>query len=931
MSQQEQKVAKYPNSFLFGATFFATLQGVIRISTHETLSARPFSYLTCAFFGGLGIWYYDYFRRRALEEVLYSEERRRYSYQLKGMEKIRIGQEHEIVNMVDYLNNSTLYLLLEFSEEQEGIETKLKQLINTMLIPRRDQNSRSTLVKDLKKITGQLIIKISQQKETMSGSGNFMKQMILRFKKHVGQTRLYIFASSDNAQSYFLSVQTKTYFNAFLVAICSNSILLPLFLTSKDQNHEVIAASQSSSLERLTLINAQERYSMVWVVFFFTILYSLLGHILLYYFDEKRKALQVQIHDDKTVLTELEISNHSVLLRGINKNIPIRYAQMFIDHIFNGVSCIEGKLVRTYVVGDYMKMLQYLKKLDRMWRKKEYYMKIYREKHLDTKKQKGILCFKTYGSSLKDYYAQKPSLVKEQMNLEMKIKQKRNFGVAFIMIDNTLDVNDLLSDFNELKKDIKEWDSQITGLQNMLLVLLIQSGKILTSVIIQSINPFIKEYYSSDADQSSFISALILNSITPFILMMFNYIFIPTLVGWTSYFEEIENISTRHRNNLFKQFLFMMINTVFIPITQTTTILSFLYYLRDRDIDDLQIELSEKFLKTSEFFLKYIIQCTFMTNIVQILDIPHFIYMKLKRLFMKSRNYEQDEIEDDWYFDLGYHFAFSITIFSVVYIFSAAVPLIPLFGFLFFAFKYYIDKYNFLFVYNMEADSRGNLGQAVIRYITFGLLLYQLIMFGLFTSIFGRDFTVASIILLVGEILYMIVFRIFSLSELREAFKQVLYEQEDEEEDEEDNLKQREKFSKLLSSKTLARKDKKFKVRLSDKNIAIIKDAYLHPYEKYQKQENAKRLLNGLKKVIKIRNTKNTLDQADQFATNFSRNRSRTFNTSKSFNSNRSSYPIQRKYSMIKSGSGNFNQENEIPIRLKKDNSMLTKIIEEDL
>jgi hypothetical protein len=88
-----------------------------------------------------------------------------------------------------------------------------------------------------------------------------------------------------------------------------------------------------------------------------------------------------------------------------------------------------------------------------------------------------------------------------------------------------------------------------------------------------------------------------------------------------------------------------------------------------------------------------------MTNIVQILDIPHFIYMKLKKLFMKSKIYDGVAIEDDWYFDLGYHFAFSITIFTVIYLFSAAVPLIPLFGFVFFAFKYYIDKYNFLFVY----------------------------------------------------------------------------------------------------------------------------------------------------------------------------------------------------------------------------------------
>lgn len=163
-----------------------------------------------------------------------------------------------------------------------------------------------------------------------------------------------------------------------------------------------------------------------------------------------------------------------------------------------------------------------------------------------------------------------------------------------------------------------------------------------------------------------------------------------------------------------------------------------------------------------------------MTNMVQILDVPHFIYLGMKRMFLRTQEYQNNDVEDDWYFDIGYHFAFSITIFTVIYLFSASVPLIPLFGFIFFAFKYFIDKYNFMFVYQTEFESRGNVGQAVIRYTTFSLILFQAIMCGLFTSIFGRDFIVASIILLFGEILYMIIFRVFSLSELREALRELL-------------------------------------------------------------------------------------------------------------------------------------------------------------
>ena len=60
--------------------------------------------------------------------------------------------------------------------------------------------------------------------------------------------------------------------------------------------------------------------------------------------------------------------------------------------------------------------------------------------------------------------------------------------------------------------------------------------------------------------------------------------------------------------------------------------------------------------------------------------------MSLKRGCSRKRNYDI-EIKDDWYFDLGYHFAFSITVFTMVFLFSASAPLIPVFGFLFFTIK----------------------------------------------------------------------------------------------------------------------------------------------------------------------------------------------------------------------------------------------------
>ena len=122
-----------------------------------------------------------------------------------------------------------------------------------------------------------------------------------------------------------------------------------------------------------------------------------------------------------------------------------------------------------------------------------------------------------------------------------------------------------------------------------------------------------------------------------------------------------------------------------------------------------------------------------------------------------------------------------------------------------------------------------------------------MIMCGLFTTIFGSDFIVASIILLFGEVLYMVVFRLFSLAELKEAFREILTQQV-----EEDDYAKNTRITQLLKAKTF-KKEAGIK-NLSEKHKIVLKNAYLHPYEKYYKQENAKRQLNiFLKKEIKQR------------------------------------------------------------------------------
>lgn len=47
--------------------------------------------------------------------------------------------------------------------------------------------------------------------------------------------------------------------------------------------------TDTSLLDNLTMINVTGEYGAVWTVFFFTVIYSVMGHLLLFSFEEKRK------------------------------------------------------------------------------------------------------------------------------------------------------------------------------------------------------------------------------------------------------------------------------------------------------------------------------------------------------------------------------------------------------------------------------------------------------------------------------------------------------------------------------------------------------------------------------------------------------------------------------------------------------------------
>ena len=57
--------------------------------------------------------------------------------------------------------------------------------------------------------------------------------------------------------------------------------------------------------------------------------------------------------------------------------------------------------------------------------------------------------------------------------------------------------------------------------------------------------------------------------------------------------------------------------------------------------------------------------------------------------------------------------------------FSVTMPIVNIFAVIFFAMRYYIEKYNFLFVYQQEYESGGNTRSYLIPYQIISVLLFN--------------------------------------------------------------------------------------------------------------------------------------------------------------------------------------------------------------
>ena len=699
-----------------------------------------------------------------------------------------------------------------------------------------------------------------------------------------------------NAEGYiYIYYQRITAFLFLFLSFISLFILVPLYLIGKTESNEILdefmnltfsntstitpinshnnsLKKELPSLLKPTIANAYTSPFKLWVILIFSVFYTCAAYYHLYAFVKKiieiKKNYKIIDHSLENI-----IRKHAIHIRGINQSLSYLEAKKFIENFFqtNFASHLVGiQLIANYDI------------LDSLIEKKFLYQSFhekynqYNLSHYPERKQLSsencFNCCKKHKKKIdaEIYFQHLANINEKMLKFYRQLNSRRNTGNVFILFKSPLIVDEILNHKEIIIGKMNSFEGTLLNVGNWIikraptpsdilwdnikyskkwrtirmvvftLTLFIICLIIITpNYIFQELSPLITNMSSQIKDEMT--SSLIKEYSYPLIVVIMNSGIIPVIVGYIAVAEMHYKRSYREKSIFVKNVVFMVINCFFIPtfgVLSWSKLKECIKYLL---VTHWDMDISEGFIRNSYFFLRYAIQVTFISNGIQLLALPQF-FVKKMRVLLASSDYEKfyaSMIKK--YFDYGYNYSFSITVFILIICFSTTIPLITPFGALFFYIKYYIDKYNLLFLYPAEFESHGNVTEMIIKFELIGIFFFQFIISNTFIKIFrDKDYAIYATLL-------YIILSVFIFYGMKQLF--ISNENELEEQNLIEKFMSKIKLNKILFNNNslnidkqafLARESNNFSYLVEDGESNLEKlynsmiNAYVHPAEKNQ-------------------------------------------------------------------------------------------------
>jgi len=124
-----------------------------------------------------------------------------------------------------------------------------------------------------------------------------------------------------------------------------------------------------------------------------------------------------------------------------------------------------------------------------------------------------------------------------------------------------------------------------------------------------------------------------------------NVVIIPFFVDVAAALMDNETKSSMQKKIMYMNLILMHINMIILPLAGLITYEEIISYVKTSQKDKLVIEISENVGNMAAFIATYLMQVAFITNFIQMLDVPHFLW---KGFFTFLNWTLHKPYKDDW-------------------------------------------------------------------------------------------------------------------------------------------------------------------------------------------------------------------------------------------------------------------------------------------
>ncbi|CAG9328918.1 TMEM63A_6 [Blepharisma stoltei] len=568
---------------------------------------------------------------------------------------------------------------------------------------------------------------------------------------------LSIYCKMDGA--LYLALIRRVGYLLFIFSVIGIIGLIPIYMTGKKK-----ISSNQGDISYYSIAHVSGYDTEMILPGVCALLFSVGSYILAYSFFKLTKTREMSLTPEAS--KELYVKSSTIQISNVPKRIsPFKLNGIIYNHIHTRY---PDEILSVNVVPNLSKLFSLCQEQQKLEKIISRYKVIARENNQRPKIRASWFSSKIDAIM---HYERKKQEIEDLIEIEKYKEIDSNLGYGFIVCKNPESAELLLENFSpsidlgiEMNKwkfepapynsdiiwenigvskfysNLKKWIANFSFILIFLILLTPLTLAGLASTIIEKV-----EFITG-------IKALISFSLPSIALSLFQSLIIPFAVGILVRQELHLLFSESIASSIWKFLIFVITNLIIFPLLGAVTLSMAFVTLSKVEILEWNIRFAKNIISVGEFFVSFVISMSFVSNLLDLLAVPTLLTTKYNEWKAVTPE-EEKEAARAPKFDFGLEYSKMLGVFTVTLMFSITMPLILPFGCLYIFIKYWVDKYNLLFVYRVEMTCIGKAQEAILMFIMIAIGLFQLVNSGVFMvsgenwfSYFGWCFAVISMI-----------------------------------------------------------------------------------------------------------------------------------------------------------------------------------------